>query len=244
MINSPIMGASYFFAGLDLIFKPGLRRFVIIPVLVNALLFVGLFFLLRHFTESFNHWFQGFLPHWLQWLSVIIWLLFFLSFLLVFVYTFVALTNIIAAPFNGLLAEKVEFYLTGTLQNQQQGFSANLKAIPRSIGRQLAVLGYYLPRAILLLLLFFIPLVHFAMPFVWFIFNSWFMALTYIDYPTDNHGVSLQTARNWLSERRFSSYGFGICVLAMTMIPILNFFVVPAAVAGATKFWLEGSRTV
>ncbi len=244
MNQSPFTGIGYFFAGFGLIFKPGLKRFVAIPVIINVLLFVGLFFLLKYFTALFNHWFEGFLPHWLHWLSAIIWVLFFLSFLMIFTYTFVALTNIIAAPFNGLLAEKVEFYLTGKLNEQPQGFAANIKAIPRSIGRQLAILGYYLPRALLLLVLFLVPVVHFVVPFLWFLFNAWFMALTYIDYPTDNHRIDLRTARQWLDERRFVSYGFGISVLLITMIPVLNFFVVPAAVAGATKFWVDGSRAV
>lgn len=239
-MNNPVKGVNYFLAGFGLIFKPGLKRFVVIPVIINVLLFVGLFFLLNYFTALFNHWFQGFLPAWLHWLSSIIWVLFFLSFLMVFVYTFVAITNIIAAPFNGLLAEKVEFYLTGKLHGQQS-FAANMKAIPRSIGRQLAILGYYLPRALLLLLLFLIPVVHFVVPFVWFIFNAWFMTLTYIDYPTDNHHIGLKEMRNWLSTRRLTAFGFGISVLLVTMVPILNFFVIPAAVAGATKFWLDES---
>jgi len=243
-MNHPLTGVSYFFAGFGLIFKPGLKRFVAIPVMINVLLFVGLFFLLNHFTALFNHWFEAYLPAWLHWLGAIIWILFFLSFLMVFVYAFAAITNIIAAPFNGLLAEKVEFYLTGKLHAQQQGFVANMKAIPRSIGRQFAILGYYLPRALLLLLLFLIPVVHLAAPFLWFIFNAWFMALTYIDYPTDNHRVDLQEVRQWLTAHRLTSYGFGISVLIVTMIPVVNFFVVPAAVAGATKFWLNESRTV
>ena len=38
MISNPVTGAGYFFRGLSLINKPGVRRFVIVPLLINILI--------------------------------------------------------------------------------------------------------------------------------------------------------------------------------------------------------------
>ncbi|MBA3660985.1 MAG: sulfate transporter CysZ [Gammaproteobacteria bacterium] len=240
-MNSPMTGISYLLDGFSLITKSGIKRFVIIPLIVNIILFLGLFFFLRHYMHVFDAWFAGILPSWLQWLGSLLWLLFFVAFVLVFIYTFVTFANLISAPFNSLLAEKVEAHLTGQA-SVNQSMMATLKDVPRSLGRQIAVLGYYLPRALLLLLLFLLP---FAQPFAalfWFLFNAWFMAMTFIDYPSDNHRISFQTTRLFLNKQRFTTFGFGISVLIASMVPFLNFFVIPAAVAGATKFWLKEAK--
>lgn len=53
------------------------------------------------------------IPHWLQWLSYLLWPLVVISVLLVFGYLFSTITNLIAAPFCGLLAEQLEGHLIG-----------------------------------------------------------------------------------------------------------------------------------
>lgn len=232
-----LIGISHLVDGFELMTKPGVKRFVAIPVLINILLFIGAFFLLRHFMGEFNAWILHYLPTWLHWLTYLLWLLFFISFFTFFIFAFVTLANVIAAPFNSLLSEKVENYLTGKTLSSLS-LLENIKDIPRIIGRQIAILGYYLPRAILLFILFFIPVVQTIAPILWFLFHAWFLTLTYIDYPTDNHRVALLEVRIRLSQNRLTSLGFGIAVLVVTMVPILNLFAIPAAVAGATKYWV------
>lgn len=234
-------GMLYLADGFDLITKPGLRRFVIIPFLINISFFIGFFYTLRYFLFQFNAWFINHLPHWLYWLSTILWLLFLGGFILIFLYTFMTMANIFAAPFNSVLAEKVAFYLTGNI-SPSLSFWTTIKDIPRVIGRQFAIIGYYLPRALILFLLFFIPVIQSVAAIFWFLFNAWFLTLTYIDYPTDNYRIPLRAVRRWLKEHYLLSYGFGMSVLVMSMIPVINFFVIPAAVAGATKCWVEQNK--
>ena len=106
-------GLYYLFQGFYLITKPGVKRYVFIPLLINVLIFVGLFFYAQHLFSGVTEWVLGLLPHWLQWLGSILWLLFFVGFFFLMVYTFITLANIIAAPFNSFLAEKIEHHLTG-----------------------------------------------------------------------------------------------------------------------------------
>lgn len=234
-------GVHYLFAGFGLITKPGLKRFVVIPLLINIAVFTLLFLLMHHYIGALNNWVSGYLPSWLQWLSIIIWLLFFAGFFLVFIYAFAAIGGIAAAPFNGLLAEKTEQFLTGQ-QPVDRGLLENIKDVPRIIRRQFSIIFFYLPRAMLILILFFIPVVHVFAAVLWVLFSAWFLAMQYIDFPTDNHRVPVAEVRAWLDQRRAVTLGFGISLLLVMSIPGLNFFAIPAAAAGAAKFWVEENR--
>lgn len=225
-------------SGFSLILRPGLRRFVVVPLLINIFLFALLFLTMRHYFIEFNQWADAFLPHWLHWMHIVLWLMFVGSFFLVVIYVFVVVANIICAPFNTFLAEKVELYLTGQVQTPRT-FVETMKDIPRSLGRQLNILGYYLPRAFAIFCLLFVPVLQAPAALIWFLFHAWFMTMTYVDYPSDNARASMQDVRGWMANNRWSSLGFGAAVLAASMVPVLNFFTIPAAVAGATRFWLE-----
>ncbi|HVE44782.1 MAG TPA: sulfate transporter CysZ [Gammaproteobacteria bacterium] len=231
-------GVYYFLNGLTLLFRPGVKRYVIVPVIVNVVLFIALFFLMKHVVGIFNAWFYDFLPAWLHWLTFILWMLFFASFFLFFVYAFVIITNVIAAPFNSFLSEKIEYHLTGRIIASRSLWE-NIKDVPRIIGRQLMILFYFLPFALFMLLLFFIPVVQLVAPVCWFLFHAWFMSLTYLDYPTDNHHIPLADVRKWMRQKPGLTFSFGISALLFSMIPFLNFFAIPAAVAGATELWLS-----
>lgn len=238
----PLSGFHYLIEGFKLIFQPGIKRYIIIPILTNAILFVSLFFLAKHFFADLEQWLIPYLPTWLKWLSTVLWILFFITYLLIFAYTFVTFTNIISAPFNNLLAEKVEFFLSGKAL-QQKSWLESVKEVPRVIGRQFSILGYYLPRAFILLICFFIPILQIFAALFWFLFNAWFVSLQYLDYPTENHQVPIKAVREVLNQNRFLSLSFGISILMISMVPFLNFILAPAAVAGATKLWLRLEST-
>ena len=110
MQGNPFAGAGYLLQGLGLILKPRLRRFVLVPLAVNVILFGGLIWYGAGQFEALLDWL---LPDWLDFLSWLLWPLFALTVLLVAFYGFTLVANLIAAPFNGLLAEKVEAYLGG-----------------------------------------------------------------------------------------------------------------------------------
>lgn len=236
-MSNLISGARYFIDGFSLIAKPGLRKFVVIPLLINVVFFVALFLLTQHFVLEFNHWFAGLVPTWLNWLSAVIWFLFLISFFLVFTFSFVLIANLISAPFNSFLSENVELLLVGK-SVESHTLRETIYDVPRIVLRQLSILGFYLPRAMLLLVLFFVPIVNIAAPAFWLLFHAYLMVLTYIDYPSDNHRISIPEVRTWLRGHRLATYGFGGSVLLFSMVPILNLLVMPAAVAGATKFWV------
>jgi CysZ protein len=222
----------YLFRGVQLVMRPGLRRFVIIPVLINAILFAAVIYFAADWTYDFS---RSLLPDWLDWLSFVLVPVFLLLSAIVVFFTFTLVANLIASPFNGTLAEAVESRLTG-----REPKSSTMSSIAREAGvairSELRKLGYILIRIVPLLLLFFIPVLG---PMLWALFSAWMLAITYVDYPMGNHGYSFPRQRETLAQRRWLALGFGLAVMAAMAIPVVNFFVMPCAVAGATAMWLE-----
>jgi CysZ protein len=64
------------------------------------------------------------------------------------------------------------------------------------------------------------------------------MVIQYIDYPMDNNGFSFRAMRRSLRQQRLLHLGFGGGVLLLLMIPVVNFFAMPIAVAGATALYV------
>ena len=99
-MSNPVSGFFYFFSGISLIFKPGIFRYAIWPLLINIVLFVGLVVLAYEQFQQLLTWLLSYLPGWLDWLHYLLWPLFAISIALVFFFTFTLLANFIAIPFN------------------------------------------------------------------------------------------------------------------------------------------------
>jgi CysZ protein len=238
MAVHPASGAGFLVQGMRLITKPGLRRFVIMPLLVNIAVFTGAIWYGVSRFDSFLVWMQSKVPAWLGWLEWLLWPLFVLALLIVVFYSFSLVANLIAAPFNGLLAEKTELYLTGRPLSEGGGVKQALLELVPTLFDELRKLGYALLWAIPFLILFLIPGVNVAAPVLWFLYSAWMLALEYADYPMGNHGLKAREIRARLRSKRMMSLGFGAASSALTMVPVLNFVVMPSAVAGATAMWV------
>lgn len=241
MISNPITGATYFFKGLTLINTSGIRRFILIPLLINILFFsAGLWFAISQFG-IFITWALSGLPDWLSWLEWIMWPLFALTFYGLVFFCFSIIANIIAAPFNGPLAAAVERNICGNEKiSTNKTFSQEVKD---SIGNELIKLKHslylMLPLAFLSLISFAFPLIAPAVAVLWMVYTVWVLTLEYADFPMGNHGIAFRHIREKLAEKRFLSLGFGSMVMLMTLIPIINFLVLPVAVAGATLMYVK-----
>lgn len=242
MEGNIVRGADYLLRGARLLTHPSLRLFVMVPLLVNVLIFGSLLWLTFNLLDrSINSWMDT-LPSWLGFLEWIIWPLLVVMFALVSGYLFTSVALLIASPFNNLLAEKAEELFTGKPVDALEGPLAALLSVPRAILRELAKLLYYLPMALLVLILSFVPGINLLAPLLWFLLGAWMMSVQFVDYPVDNHQLGFAEVKAAVARRRLSSLGFGGIVALCASIPIVNFFVVPAAVVGATLLWCEELR--
>jgi len=236
-------GVHYFFNGFSLITTKGLKRFVFVPLAINLILFVTAFYFLFGQIEGGISYLINLVPDWLGWIktaaSFFLWPLAIISVLLIFALIFGTLANWIAAPFNGVLSEKVERHLTGQALGDE-GIWALVKDIPRTLGRELAKLIWYIPRAIaFLLLFFFVPVVG---QVLWFLFSAWMMAIQYCDYPYDNHKIDFKRMQFHLSQHKGKAMSFGVMVNIFSLIPVVNFIIMPVAICGATAMWVSELR--
>ncbi|MFT5887598.1 MAG: CysZ protein [Zhongshania sp.] len=235
--TTPLSGPQYLFRGFALLKEPSIRLFVILPLLINTLIFGSLSALTFNQLGDWINQIINWLPSWLSFLSWILWPLAVVLVLAIVMYVFSSVANVIAAPFNGLLAEKVEELLTGQEVSGRETIAQALISFPRSIGRECRKLFYYLGFAILTLIASFI--ISPAAPLLWFTLSAWMMAIEYCDYPMDNHKLSFAESKKRIASHRSTSASFGALVMLGTMVPILNLVIMPAAVCGGTLLWVE-----
>ena len=216
--------------------QPGVRIYAVMPLLINTVLFASLiWFGYEQFSPLVDYMMSG-VPAIFNFLRWIIWIII-STFTAIFIFfTFTPIANIVAAPFNALLSEKIEIRLTGKTIGANSSF---MKMARDSFLSQIRKLVYIIFWSAVLLLISLIPLVNFAAPFLWVIFGSWLLSLEYLDYPMGNHELNFTRQKQILAARKGLSLGFGSSVMVLTSIPLLNFIVMPVAVAGATVLWVE-----
>lgn len=230
-----IIGMTYFIRGYRRLLTPGLKRFIIIPIAFNSLLFAGLFYLTYYYLTPFATHYIDKLPAWLGFLSGVLVVLVLLVFILLFLAMFTVMFNVIASPFNGLLAEKVQLQL---YKKPLPSVTFAVMAL-RTLKRQGKFLRYFIPRFLVMCILFFIPGIHAIFPFIWFWFSAWMLSMQFQDLPLDNNLMSFQQMQQIVRANRMRSLGFGTAVNVASFIPFINILVMPAAVIGSTIMYCE-----
>ncbi|MDH5425962.1 MAG: sulfate transporter CysZ [Gammaproteobacteria bacterium] len=216
------------------LFKTELRRYVIMPLMINIALFsVTIYYV----TSQFSSWMDSILPSWLDWLNWLIIPLFTVTILIVVFYSFTIVANIIAAPFNSLLAEKYEQLLRGETDKQNHETTAQL--ISRTIAAEFKKISYILLWLIPLLIATFIPVINLISPFLWVLFAVWMLSLEYLDYPMGNNNLRFPEVKQTAHRQKAMTLGLGSGLFILTTIPFINFIAIPAGVIAATKVYID-----
>lgn len=239
-------GAHCLFLGFTWLTRPGIRGYVILPLLINLVLFAVAIALGAHYFGTWLHHWISVLPHWLAWLDMLLWIIFALAAVVVLFYTFTLIASLIAAPFDIFLSMRVEAALTG--HRPETGRSLTMDMVVGLRG-QIQRLLYLLWRMVLIgiagIVLTFVPLLGVLTPLLWFVFTAWTLAIIYSDFPLSNRGVTFTAQRVLFRPRRVRLLGFGAATALCTMLPVINFVIMPAAVVGATLLWTEtGTRNL
>ena len=201
-------GAGYVARGMGLLRQAGIRRYAVMPLLINVVVF-GLFTYLG--ANWFDQWVQSVIPDWADiWIvQALIWLVFGLAALLVWFYLFAVVANVIAAPFNAALARAVERHLLGAPSRApERGIASEAaRTVLAELRKLVYLIGWMLPLAVL----FLIPGVNLLAPFLWVVFGAWMLAIEYLDYPGGNAGLSFPELRQRLRKRRGLSLSAACC---------------------------------
>lgn len=238
-MNNPLNGIKYLFQGFRLLNQPGVRQYVIIPLVINVLIFAGLGYLAFGWLDGLVTQMMNDLPEWLQWISWLIWLIIYGASIVLLYFTFTVMANFVSAPFNGVLSEAIEEHITGEKKQDDTPWHQAIMQAGPAIKEEIVKFTYSITRSLPFFVLFFIPGVNFIASPLWMMFGAWMLAIQYADYPFSNAGVEFKRLRTQLGSKRLMVFGFGCTVMLGTMIPIINLFIIPAAVAGATVMYLK-----
>ena len=126
----------------------------------------------------------------------------------------------IAAPFNGRLAQAVETHLRGESVPAQVGWRTALRElVATSLGSELRRVIHFAFWSLPLLVLSWLPGLGLPAALAWFVLGAWFMALQYADYPMVNDGLDFTAQRRHLRQRRWLALGFGSASLGLDPRP-------------------------
>jgi CysZ protein len=231
---NPSLGIRAFADGFTISRHPALRSYVWLPVLVSfAIIALGLYLGLGYLTGLSDELIAA-LPEWLGWLDMLLTPLIYLLGVLIGAWTFAFLAVLISSPFLGAFSAALERIRYGSSPIADTGLWTD---ISKSISRELRKLIYHLPRLVVVFLITLIPVVNLASPVIWLLFGAWTMAVQFVDYPTENRQEPFQATLERLHANRGAALAFGICATGALMIPLLNFLLIPVAVAGGTLLW-------
>jgi len=231
MLQKIMFAFDNYFKAFKFIKTNNLKKFYIIPGLINLILVIGFYFFSHYFGDYLLSLTTNFLGGEIN--TVIKFILQFVIYLAIFgIYYLIYKTLIlmILSPFLSYTSEKVESIITG--KEFEFTFKDNLYFIKRGIIvtfksflRELFFTG-------IILLLFFVPIINTIVPILLFIVQSYYIGFSFIDYTLERHDYNIGTAiiRN---NPIFFLINGGLFTLIL-FIPIAGIFIAPLATVVAT----------
>jgi CysZ protein len=206
-------------------------RYIWLPALLSlAIIAMGLAAAFSY-TGDLAAYLTAQLPASLDFLNAILVPVIYVLSVLLGAWLFAFVAVLLVSPFLGDLAIAVERDQFGDAPRGDPSF---WHGVVSAMGRELRKLGYYLPRLLVVFVLTLIPGVNAVAPFIWFGFGAWTLAVQFCDYPTENRGRPFRETLDLLRRDRAAAFGYGSCATLALAIPLLNFLIIPVAVAGGT----------
>ena len=241
--KNPFYAIGCLFKGLKYLTKPQLRKFLLIPVCINLLLYgiafaVAFFYMDSVIEYLLPEWLKT--TTWLSWLTTVIGWLFFACFFMISFFTFTILANLIASPFyDKLSARTLELLIiNNTPEDEEPKLPEPPADIPlkQTLYSEWLRLRYFLGWMLIIVIISLIPVINIIAPILWGLFGAWAMALEYLTYPLENKGLLFNEQKRLAKSVRTGVLGMGGLTVLGLMIPLVNIFVPPAAVIGATLY--------
>jgi CysZ protein len=240
-----IRGLTYVLRGATFLkTHPILLKYVLIPFIINVLVFSLIAYLGWHYGEIFLNQMihRGEAWYWS--------LLFYLSLgllglllVLIIVFTFTIVGTLIAAPFNEVLSEKTEEILLGRLSKNSEGresfFSdlfSRLHRVSSDVVENLKEIAFFALVGFGMFFLNFIPGLGTGLNTLWI----WiFLAFEFLSYPLNRRHYPFRQKLRIIWDYKGLALGFGLGVFLIFLVPLLNFICIPISVIGGTLLYLQ-----
>jgi CysZ protein len=208
---------------------PVLLRYSILPFLIMAVAFgVGFTAALPEITAFL----VGLVPVLTGWMVVLQWLGIGLAYLVGFLFVILFLVmfaSVISSPFQGLLAEKALMRL-GVIEDQPFRFSKWIKTTASMLLVSLKRAAVFLVVGSFLFVLALIPGVQIVAGFLGLVI----IAADCMDFSLEILEFNFRSRLRFLKRNFWYLAGLGCCFGLSFLVPVLNFFLLPAAVVGGS----------
>lgn len=218
-----------------------LLLYAVAPTIINVVVWAGVFAI--GFTYYFG-WLDRLVPRGQTWYWTIVFIvlsvLFGLLLLLAMVYLFSVVGNVLASPFNDALSQRVEELLKGGRMEERFSIRAMLREGRQAVIQEFKRIALFLCVLALLALLNLIPIVGTALH-IWLgaMATLLFLAMEYTGYTMDRRHLKLRFRLRIIRSHPEVLLGFGCGVFVLLFIPLVNFFCIPASVAGGAMLCLQ-----
>lgn len=236
-----LFGFTYPFRSLKFFFSHKvLIKYSIAPMLINLFIYGSIFILTYSWLMgSLEKWLgidnteAGF---WLRFLHTALLIVGFLLTLFVCYLLFTILGNIVTAPFNEEISQRVEEIVTGRKEHEM-GFWEDAYI---SIKGEVQKLLFYFSILFFIFLLNLVPVIGSVVSTVLgFIFSCFYNALDFLDYPMTRKKMRFRDKLKITRKGKLVTYGFGVTAFLMMFLPVVNVFMKPILVAAGTSLFYE-----
>jgi len=173
---------------------------------------------------------------WLRFLHTALLIIGFLLTLFVCYLLFTILGNIVTAPFNEEISQRVEEIVTGKTEHKM-GFWEDAYI---SIKGEVQKLIFYLLILLLIFILNFVPVIGSVFSAILgFIFSCYYNSLDFLDYPMTRKKMRFRDKLKVTSSGRLVTYGFGLTAFLLMFLPVINVFMKPILVVSGTSLFYE-----
>ncbi len=220
--------------GFSLLRTSGAGMWILLPAMVSLLIVgSGVGFVINQ-SDVVEVWLGDLLPDWLDFLGAVVVVLLNIIAVVLGLWLFGFVAMVLSSPLHGTLSARFDVKLgkAGSHVNLSIG-----RMLGSAIRRELRKLRYQLPRMLGVAVLSFVPLINVIAPVAGVLMTAWLMAIQFVDLPGENRDQRFQDTLDLLREHRAAALGFGVGIALLLSIPIVNFLVIPVAIAGGTLLW-------
>ncbi|MBW2450752.1 MAG: EI24 domain-containing protein [Deltaproteobacteria bacterium] len=220
---------------------PRLALYMVIPFLINLLVFSGVVYL---GLDVFGNLVVGQLPSGDAWYwAVLYWLLWGVAFVVTAVlvfFTFTVVGNLIASPFNDLLSERTEEILRDRLNSEPFVLKQFLSDAWQTLLLEAKKMLVFVVVMLAILPLNLVPLAGNSLYTICAIsLTLFFLCIEYLSFTMVRQRQYFKEQYQFIISHKLLMLGFGLGVMAILAIPFLQLLCIPLAVIGATRLWCE-----
>ena len=221
--------------------NPRLIQYILIPFLINAIVFSGAVYLgldffggtVVEYIPQGEAWYWAAL-YWLLWVVAVL-----LTAILVF-FSFTVVGNLLASPFNDLLSERTEEVLSGAVNDEPFSLGRFFRDALQTILMEAKKMWVFVVVMVFILPLNLLPGIGNSIYTLLAVsLTLFFLCFEYLGFVLVRKQQFFREQKAYIFSRKFLMLGFSCGVMSLLAIPFFQLFCIPLAVIGATRIWCE-----